>query len=156
SLVVHRTVDESGFLVAPWEINGTGQLMGSTATLMERSHPYSLPIELARGKVNQLRNQAADWRAGGLQIPAALAQEIQQACSAFGRAVASYPSRQAEQDSQQALQQGCLAAEQLVRLYADQVFQIRHQRQAKLDTNLGCRLGKLVPDISRSPVLTEA
>src|SRR5205814_7850626 len=53
-LRVRRSADESGYLVAPWEIDGFGTLMGSTATLMERARPYSLLTELARGKVNQL------------------------------------------------------------------------------------------------------
>src|SRR5689334_22405858 len=68
-LVVSRSVEESGALAVPWDVNGAGRLMTSTATLMERPNPYSLPVEIARGKVNQLRCQAADWRAGGLALP---------------------------------------------------------------------------------------
>ena len=33
-------------------------------------------VELARGKVNQLRCQAADWQAGGLHLPSALTDQI--------------------------------------------------------------------------------
>src|SRR4051794_10063933 len=66
---VRRAVDESGYLVAPWPIEdvvsaGHGalrQLMGTSATLMERPTPYQLVVELARGKINQVRCQAADW-----------------------------------------------------------------------------------------------
>ena len=43
-----RSVDESGWLVAPWEIDGVGRVMGTTATLMERPRPYTLLVELAR------------------------------------------------------------------------------------------------------------
>src|SRR4051794_22349241 len=64
-----RDVDESGYLVVPWEVNGVGRLMGASATLVERPVPYSLGVELARGKVNQLRGQAADWRTAGLLFP---------------------------------------------------------------------------------------
>src|SRR5690242_11222764 len=60
-LTLRRSVDESGFLVAPWEVEGAGRLMGTTATLMERPSPYNFLVELARGKVNQVRCQAADW-----------------------------------------------------------------------------------------------
>src|SRR5207302_11009049 len=52
-----RDVDESGYLVVPWQIDGIGRLMGSTATLIERPEPYRLAVELARGKLNQLRGQ---------------------------------------------------------------------------------------------------
>src|SRR5262249_13446882 len=58
--------DDSGYLIAPWAVAGFGQLMGSSATLMQRSAPYSLLVELARGKVNQVRGQLADWESGGL------------------------------------------------------------------------------------------
>ncbi len=71
-LVVVRRVDESGCLQVPWLVDPLGQFMTSSATLMERPTAYSLPVELARGKVNQLRGQAADWIMGGLQMPEAL------------------------------------------------------------------------------------
>ena len=34
-----RDVDESGYLVVPWDVAGVGRLMGSSATLMERPDP---------------------------------------------------------------------------------------------------------------------
>src|SRR5436190_23241877 len=57
-LTIRRSVDESGFLMTPWPVDGRGQLMVNSATLMERAPPYLLPLELARGKVNQVRGQA--------------------------------------------------------------------------------------------------
>src|SRR5688572_25224851 len=65
-LVVTRRVDESGSLQAPWQVDDLGHFMTASATLMERAAPYHLAIELARGKVNQVRSQAADWVMGGL------------------------------------------------------------------------------------------
>src|ERR1700680_4665121 len=46
-----RAVDESGYLVVPWTIDGRSQMMGSSATLIERARPYNLLVELARGKL---------------------------------------------------------------------------------------------------------
>src|SRR5262245_54445765 len=139
-----RIVDESGWLVAPWEIGGVGLVMGTTATLMERNRPYNLLVELTRGKVNQMRCQAADWRMGGLQISDELEQAIQTATLAFGRAVTSTsggtPTPQETKQAQESLQLGYGAAQQLVEAYVEQVFHIRHQRAPKLDTTLGCRL----------------
>src|ERR1051325_1514600 len=63
-LTVSRSIQESGNLQTPWRIEGVGQLMSSTATLMERSAPYQLSVELARGKLNQVRTQAAEWTLG--------------------------------------------------------------------------------------------
>jgi hypothetical protein len=144
-LSVSRDVDESGCLLVPWEINGAGRLMTSTATLMERAAPYLFQVELARGKINQLRSQAADWRAGGLQMPAELNQRIGETSIAFGRAATQGTSDQALQQAQQVLSQGYLTSDELVRVYIEQVFQVRHQRQPKFETILSCRLGESVP-----------
>lgn len=141
-LALRRDVDESGCVAAPWEIHGIGRLMTSSATLMERDAPYHFALELARGKVNQLRCQAADWRSGGLQVSASLLQKIREASLTFGQAAAVDPT---VQPAQAALGLGYRTAEELVQVYIDQVFQVRHQRQPKLDTLLGCRLGSAVP-----------
>src|ERR1017187_7262640 len=86
-LILSRCVQESGSMQVPWRIEGFGQLMTSSATLMERAAPYHLAIELARGKINQVRGQLADWTQGGLLLPDTLIHEIKQATGAFGRAL---------------------------------------------------------------------
>ena len=68
-LILSRCVQESGNMQVPWRIEGVGHLMTSSATLMERPAPYHLAIELARGKINQVRGQLADWTQGGLLLP---------------------------------------------------------------------------------------
>lgn len=148
-----RTVDESGALLAPWRIDGAGCLMLGSATLMERLEPYHLPMELARGKVNQLRGQAADWLMGGLCVSGELAEQLHQANRAFTRAVAQdgLPS-----DAQAALTCGCQAADRLVAAYIQQVFEIRHQRQPRLDTLLGCRLRPPAPAAELAQAVSRA
>jgi hypothetical protein len=155
-LTLRRTVDESGYLVAPWEVNGFGRLMGTSATLMERPTPYQLQVELARGKVNQLRCQAADWRSGGLQVPPELAQRVHETSLAFGHAVTQLVPEDAAQQAQAALLSGYQAAEVLVQTYVDQVFQIRCQRQPGLDTALGCRLDAVLPRADLADRFTQA
>ncbi|MFL5243284.1 MAG: hypothetical protein ACJ8FY_14355 [Gemmataceae bacterium] len=155
-LVVRRNVDESGYLVACWEVENAGWLMGATATLMERPEPYWLPVELARGKVNQLRGQEADWRAGGLQVPPPLSQMIHQCSLTFGQAVTSGSFDEAAGQAQATLKLAYQASDELVRLYTDQVFQIRSQRQARLDTLLGCRLSRALPNGPRTAAFTGA
>jgi hypothetical protein len=152
-LAVSRTVDESGYLVVPWEVEGAGRLMSTTATLMERAAPYNLLVELARGKVNQVRNQSADWQSGGLQLAPALQQEIDAATSRFVRAIAEGDSPQAGPQAQAALREAFAAAGGLVRAYGEQVFHVRHQRQDRLDATLGCRLGPSVPGAREDDLL---
>jgi hypothetical protein len=150
---VTRNVEESGYLVAPWPVEGIGLLLGASATLMERPVPYHLAIELARGKVNQLRNQAWDWQAGGLEMPAGLQQQIHEISTAFGQAVCAGNVDETNRQSQVALNRAYPAAGQLVQAYAEQVFRLRHQRQPQLDAALACPLG---PSVSANPALGDA
>jgi GH35 family endo-1,4-beta-xylanase len=151
-LLVHRDVEESGALVVPWEIEGAGRLMVSTATLMERPLPYGFRLELARGKVNQLRCQTADWQASGLQVPDPLAEQIRNASLSFGRAVAEADSGTGNPQAQAALVQTAKTAEQITELYIDQLFEVRHQREPRLNTALGCRISPPVDDSNADAV----
>jgi GH35 family endo-1,4-beta-xylanase len=157
-LCLEKGSDESGYLMAPWSLEEHGQLMITSATLTERHHPYTLLVELARGKINQVRNQAADWREGGLQIPATFQDQINQAIKTFGQAtlsqapvvkpdgaLAETPPATLTAEAVQALRQGHGAADRLARLYAEQVFHIRHQRQQQLDTLFSCNLTGTAP-----------
>jgi hypothetical protein len=140
-LVARRQVEESGCLVVPWKLNSAGRLLSATATLIEREAPYHFLVELARGKVHQLRTQCAEWQAGGLQVPAELAQQIRDASIGFARAATMPPSEQVGSEAQAVLELAYRTAEELVRQYVEQMFQARHLRQPRLDTTLGCRLG---------------
>src|SRR6266545_902735 len=155
-LRVARGTDESGYVIAPWHIDGAGLLMTATPTVIERPQPYQLQLELARGKVNQIRSQTADWLMGGLQMPADLNELIRQATRAFGRAVSYLPSMEASEQAQEALTLAYRAADGLVRTYVSQVFQVRHQRQPRLDTALTCRLGPVAPPDAITQPLLEA
>ncbi len=124
--------DESVYLVAPWPVEDIGQVMGTSATLMSRQQPYNLVVELARGKVNQVRNQSADWRNGGLQTPDELGDLVRRASHTFGHAVCASAPDEVFALAQQALGLGYQAAAQLVEAYVRQVFHIRHQRNDSL------------------------
>jgi hypothetical protein len=155
-LLVRRNVDESGYLIVPWSIEGAGRLMATSPTLMERDAPYHLQVELARGKVNQLRNQAADWLSGGLQMPDRLEDAIRDATLGFARAVTEASPARAGAQAQTALVQAFQAADKLVHVYMNQVFQVRHQRQPRLDTALACRLGPALPTADQTALLVNA
>ncbi len=62
-----RETSESGRLFVPWPIAGYGTPVVGTATLAERLSPYVLALELAQGKLNDVRNQMADWVQMGLR-----------------------------------------------------------------------------------------
>jgi hypothetical protein len=124
--------------------------------LIERDIPYQIQVELARGKVNQLRNQAADWLSGGLQMPDDLQQHIREATLAFARAVTEAPAPGASAHAQTALARAFHAADKLVQIYKNQVFEVRHQKQPRLDTSLACRLAPVVPTAEQTRLLVKA
>ena len=66
-LDLSREHNESGYLLLPWPVEPFGTPVVATTTLRERPEPYRLLVELARGKLNQLRTQSAEWQAIGLR-----------------------------------------------------------------------------------------
>jgi hypothetical protein len=155
-MTLARTVDESGCLLAPWEVGGSGRLMSSSATLMERTQPYDLLVELTRGKTNQVRCQLADWIMGGLEVNEPLAGQVRQATKAFVHAALQAAAPGMDRALLEALSESYKAADLLTQTYISQVFALRHQRQERLDTSLGCRLASAVPDEEAGKALTES
>jgi hypothetical protein len=142
-LTLRRDIDESAHLQIGWDIEGAGRFVGTTATLMERISPYQLVTELARGKINQVRNQLSEWESVGLQISDSVTASIRRATKTFGQALLEIIGPESNRLAGQALSQAYDAAEQLVQLYVDQLFALRHQRITKLESALACR----VPDV---------
>jgi hypothetical protein len=139
-LILTRDVSESGNVQVPWPIDGLGQLMTTSATLIERPAPYQLAVELARGKINQVRCQAAEWSMGPFEVPAALREGIRGATALLGQALMYQPSAEADGLAEKALVQAHQAAHDLTTLYIERVFELRHVRQPQLDSWLSCRL----------------
>lgn len=136
--------EDCSYLVAPWEVDRAGLLMGSSATLMERQAPYQLLVELTRGKINQVRNQTVHWESGGLHIPDPLRRRLNEMAFAFGRAVCSIDFEERQALARQALALAYQAADGLVTAYTDQVFALRHQ-QGHFDKMLSCPLQPGLP-----------
>ena len=88
-LLCQRNTTESGRLFAPFPIEGFGAPIVGTATLGERPEPYPLAVELARGKLNDVRNQLADWKQMGLRVPPELDRTLGQALKAFFKSTTS-------------------------------------------------------------------
>ncbi|VTR98736.1 endo-1,4-beta-xylanase [Tuwongella immobilis] len=153
-LTVSRELDESGYLQTPWLIEGAGLLMNSTATLMDRPTPYQLQVELARGKLNQVRNQVSEWKHVGLQTSPEMDESLKQAINFFGKAVLCAPSAEADVLAMNSMKQSFRTAELLINLYVHQLFDVRRQRQPKLDSVIATRL-RSVPNPTITPQLTQ-
>jgi len=139
-LLVDRDTNESGTITVPWRVKSRGEFMLSTSNLMERSEAYLLPLELARGTINRLRNQASNWQLAGLTLVDNLEQRIHEATVSLARAATvQHEPNSAVQLAEQAIRQAIDALEQLGEQYSQQALAARRQA-GPLPTLLACRL----------------
>src|SRR5262245_48872296 len=146
---------ESGFVTVPWPVTGFGTMLTSSATLRSRPDPYRLLVELARGKLNQVRNQTTEWVDVGLQPGPGFADKLTAVLKRFGPAVVAGDDPAADALVADVLADAFHLADRLTRTYTDQVFSTRHQHSPRLDTDLGCRLSA-VPDPAGTEVFLAA
>jgi hypothetical protein len=146
-LIIEREGVESAKLYLPWPIEGFGTPLVVTGTLQQRERPYLLPVELARGKLNQTRNQLADWQQLGLDTPADLMAALAESMSHFTAAACDRrdPAAASER-AQQSLTASAKAAELLARAYTEQALAVRHQTVSKLPIAFGSSLGHRPPE----------
>jgi hypothetical protein len=136
-----RETTESGRLFVPWPIEGHGMPLVGTATLAERPDAYILPVELARGKLNDVRNQLSDWIQMGLRSTTELEQALAEAQRTFVQAVTSSDRPEhCAQKAQLCLQATSRAGDLLIEAYTAQILQSRLAATSKLSTHLGCVL----------------
>jgi hypothetical protein len=141
-LVLERATSDSASLHIPWPVEGYGRLILSTGTLMERSEPYYLPLELARGEVGQVRNQLAEWRAIGLMGCEDVDEKAAEATRYFSKAVAAEQgSPESNQWAEQAIRTALEASHLLATAYTEQALAVRRRAVQRLDSFLGANLG---------------
>ncbi len=75
--------DDSGYVYVPWVVDGHGQYLLGTSTLIERDRPYLLDVELARGLVQRLRSRLFIWEWLGMKTPPELSERLQEATQAL-------------------------------------------------------------------------
>lgn len=134
-----RESTESGRLFVPWPIEGFGMPLVGTATLAERPAPYTLAVELARGKLNDIRNQLSDWLQLGLRSTPQLERALGEAQKAF--VVAATTADRAEEcvrAAQASLEAASSAGDLLMDAYTSQILQSRLSSTSRLPTHLGC------------------
>lgn len=151
-----RASSESAKFHVVWPVKDFGRIVIPTASLPEREEPYLLAVELARGKIVQVRNQAAQWELAGLKIPPQFAGPNRAAHAAFSRAASSQDRPEfASELASQAISHACQASEILTRSYAAQAFAGRLQRFGTLPVSIGCELHGAVPSPARADLFNE-
>ena len=142
-LVLRRAEGDSGSFHIPYRVPGHGELMLSTGSLMERDQAYHLPVELARGTVNRVRNQLALWQPAGLSTPDEVARDLALASQKLGQAATTRAHDPLEADhlAEQSLTACIGAMSRLAAAYSQQAFSTRQQQSAQALTLLGVNLG---------------
>jgi hypothetical protein len=141
-LNIERDTSDSGSLNIPWCVEGYGLVTLATATLCERERPYLLPVELARGTINRIRNQMADWETAGLETPESIKARLSEALSSLALAATSQDDPTvACQHAEACLRVASDVIDQLSAAFVEQSLQIRHRQMPKLATLFGVDLG---------------
>jgi hypothetical protein len=139
TLVAARALQESGFLLVPWPVEGAGVTVVSTATIRERAEPYNLILELARGKLNQVRQQTAEWVEMGLAVPPEFDARLADLTRRFGKAVHAAAPADGDPIAAAVLTESHALADRLLRMYTDQLFATRIGEDGKLTTRFAAR-----------------
>lgn len=152
-LSCRRQQHESGKLHLPWDVNGRGCPVVTTTSLPEREDPYVLPLELARGKLAEVREQAATWQQLRMVIPEGFTKAQSAAFQLLARASAT----QSDLSQTCRLAQDCLhksfeAADALTRAYVSQRQAVRRSSGGHRPSLLGARFD---PKRLNSPLLPE-
>src|SRR5262245_40747611 len=141
-IICRRQNSDSGKLNIAWPVPGFGRPMMATASLPERQEAYLLAVELARGKIVQVRNQVATWEAAGMTIPDDFQVLHREAHQLLARSVAEQDRPEiASNIASEAILKEWQAAETLTRSYIAQRLEVRHRQYPQLPTVLGCSLG---------------
>jgi len=144
-LTLTKDASESGYVSLPWPLPGLGEPLCRSSTLRERTEPYNLLIELARGELNQVRTQTAEWQMIGLEITDADRTELRAVVHQFGTALFADTPPESDRLSQDVLARTYRLGERIARTFADQLFHTRLCETGKLPTRLGCRLSRVPP-----------
>ncbi len=137
-----RQCSDSGKLNIPWPVEGFGNPVLRTCSVLERETPYVLAVELARGQLCEMREQHATWAQAGMLIPDQYDTLQKQAYNDFLSACFSQQNpAQATLLANTALQKICLAEDVLANSYIEQRMHVRRQRISHLPAMFGCDLG---------------
>jgi Glycosyl hydrolase family 10 len=156
-LIVERNESDSGRVFVPWRINESGPLLVGTSTLMERDRPYLLEVELARGMVNNLRNQMAQWEMMGLAVPGPLREQILEGTQQFSRASTMQNDEAAAAEwAERSLATSADAMNRLSAEYARQALEVRRAQPRPYTPWFGVHLGGGLPKPAVGRLLTSA
>jgi GH35 family endo-1,4-beta-xylanase len=145
-LIIERNESDSGRVFVPWRIGERSPLLLNTATLVEREQPYILEVELARGMVNNLRNQLAQWELMGLVVSKSLASGVLESTVEFSRAATTQDDPATAADwARHSLATTTTTMTRLAEDYSRQAIELRRNQPRSFNTWFGVHLGSHLP-----------
>lgn len=146
-MLCRRQSPDSGRLHVAWPVAGRGRPLLFTTSLREQEAPYILAVELARGKLSQVRDQLGSWQLAGMPVPDDFYKPFRAAHRALAKAVAAQDRpAEAGELAEQALEESLRAADFLVQTYTRLRLTVRRRKSPQLPASLGCHLGQITPD----------
>lgn len=146
TLVIERLESESGRVHVPWRTDAGRIIYLSTSTLMERSAPYLLEVELARGLVHAIRLQLAQWEPLGLAIPGELRDALAEARKLFARSATKQDDLATSGSfACRSIEAALSVARWLGKIYSEQSLDARRHSSRPLTTLLAVDLGSEEP-----------
>ena len=128
-----HTGDDSLHLCALVQIPGVGKVLGATGNLMVGSRVYPLLLELFRGKLCRLQNQASDWQLVGLDLPSDVLNRLKMLTHRLGSIVTASGASQGSLDAAtclKALAEAHHLGDDLGDVYVQRLFDLRLKRQS--------------------------
>lgn len=141
-LVITRGLEESGNVHVPWQVDGHGVVVLSTASCMERDSEYLLVVELARGTLSRIKGFAADWAGAALDSPPGFDELLERSTRFFVRAATNQhnPSA-ATDDAQQSIKAALDAIATISEAYSHYMISLRREHESRLSTMVAVNVG---------------
>lgn len=137
-LVIERDESDSGAIHVPWVLPNQEVMLLGSATLIEREQPYLLEVELARGTLNRLRNQIAEWESLGVQFDDSAKKLVAEAVHCFAHAATCQADlAESAKFASESLELALVASEVFESAYTSQAIAIRLKQTKRLPTVLG-------------------
>lgn len=160
-LVCRRPSSESAKLNLPWEVSEIGRPVLTTTSLRERDEPYLLPLELARGKLSEVRESWATWEQAGLVIPDAFRKVQREAFQHFAKAGVTARQQPANGEAAcrwaaAAIEQACQASALLIDAYTIQRLTNIRRSTHQAPGLLGCVVDQTVLPAAGQEVFRQA
>lgn len=156
TLSIRSEGTESCHVLAPWGIQGKGRVLLKTATLLPENSPFSLLVELARGKIHQIYSIVSDMRYRGLKIRETAPRLVEEATIALGKALCAPTSDACAVHSLEAIQLSSEAGDAFLDDYQSHLTAIKTQGGAKLDTLMSFTLRGRIPSPDQADLLLKA